>query len=110
MAQSIERNQGRSLDFAAISVGSGTTQLVAAPASDNDRIHVCSYVLVADAAGTVKFSDGTDLTGAMSCAANGGVSYAGQASSPCFAAAPNTALSVVTTAGFKGHLSYVIES
>jgi len=105
----IEANQGRNLKFASISVSSGTTEIVAAPANSYERIKVCSYVVVADAAGTFKFSDGADLTGAMSCAINGGVSAAGQASSPWLAASAGSALSIVTTAGFKGHLSYVIE-
>lgn len=105
----IESNQGRNLQFASISVSSGTTELVAAPATSYERIKVCSYVIVADSAGTAKFSDGSDLTGAMACAANGGVAAAGQASSPWFAAGAGAALSIVTTAGFKGHLSYVVE-
>lgn len=104
----IESNQGRPLYDVAISVASGTNELVAAPTYDQ-RIRVVSYVVVADTAGTVKFSDGADLTGAMSCAANGGVSAAGQASSPWFSCDRGAALSIVTTAGFKGHLAYVIE-
>jgi hypothetical protein len=108
MAQAIEFHQGRNLLYASIVAPAGTTALVAAP-TDNQRIKVCSYVVVADAAGTCKFSDGSDLTGAMSFAENGGVAAAGQASSPWFAADPNAPLSIVTTSDMNGHLSYVVE-
>jgi hypothetical protein len=109
MAVEIEHHQGRNLLFGSVSVTSGTTQLVGAQ-SDNQKIKVCSYALVADAAATVKFSDGSDLTGAMSFAANGGIAAAGQASSPWFTTGKALALSIVTTGGaIRGHLSYVVE-
>lgn len=105
----IESHQGRNLLYGAISVTAGTTQLVAAQ-DDNQRIKVCSYAVVCDSAATVKFSDGSDLTGAMSFAANGGISASGQASSPWFATDGGTALSIVTTGGaVRGHFSYVVE-
>lgn len=91
---------------AAISVGAGTTVLVAGVAGK--RIKVYSYAVVADSAGTCKFSDGTDLTGAMSFAANGGISCA-PGEDPWLVAASGNDLSIVCTAGTKGHLSYVIE-
>jgi len=110
MAVEIEQHQGRNLLYGAISVAAGTTQLVAAQ-SDNQKIKVCSYAVVADAAATVKFSDGADLTGAMSFAANGGIAAAGQASSPWFATGKSAALSIITTGGaVRGHYSYVVES
>lgn len=110
MAVEIEQHQGRNLLFGSISVTAGTTQLVAAQ-DDNRKIKVCSYALVADAAATVKFSDGTDLSGAMSFLANGGITCAGQASSPWFATGKSLALSIVTTGGaVRGHYSYVVES
>ena len=105
----VESHQGRNLLFGEISVSAGTTQLVAAPSTSYHRIKVVSYVVVATAAGTAKFSDGSDLSGAMAFAANGGVSAAGQASSPWFACDAGAALSIVTTAAMEGHLSYVVE-
>ena len=112
MATEIERHQGRRLAFGSISVTAGTTELVAAQATENLRIKVCSYVLVCDAAATAKFTDSdTDLTGAMSFAANGGIAASGQASSPWFATGANEPLKIVTTGGaVRGHYSYVVES
>lgn len=109
MSVEIQQHQGRNLLFGAISVSSGTTELVPAQ-DDNQRIKVCSYAVVAAASATVKFSDGSDLTGPMSFAANGGISAAGQASSPWFATDGGAALSIVTTGGnVDGHFSYVVE-
>ena len=49
----------------------GTTVLAAASGSNKHKVIGC--VLIMDAAGTLKFNDGTvDLSGAMSLAANGG--------------------------------------
>lgn len=104
----IERGQGQKLYYAPISVSSGTTQLVAAQGAGK-RIQVVSYTFVVSTAGTVKFTDAdTDLSGAMSCAANGGVVSNGQPSSPLFETGSNEALSIVTTATTNGHLSYTV--
>jgi hypothetical protein len=100
----ITHGQGHKLYTAPIAVSSGTTELVAAQAGL--RIWVVSYVVVATEAGTVKFSDGADLTGAMAFAANGGVAANGQASSPWFWTEAGSALSIVTTAAVTGHLTY----
>lgn len=109
MSVEIQKDQGRGLLDGAISVTAGTTQLLAGQ-SDNKRIRVVSYAVVADAAATVKFSDGADLTGAMSFAANGGIVCPGQASSPWFSTGAGNALSIVTTGGaVKGHFAYVVE-
>lgn len=109
MSVEIQQHQGRNLLFKPISVSSGTTELVAAQ-SDNQRIKVCSYVVVTSTAGTVKFTDNDeDLTGAMAFAANGGVSAAGQASSPWFATEPGEPLKIVVTVDTRGHFSYVVE-
>lgn len=108
MRVEVEQHQGRNLLFASIAVSSGTTELIPAQ-DDNRRIKVVSYVVVASSACTVKFSDGSDLTGAMSFAANGGASAPGQASSPWFATDPGAALSIVTTGTVNGHFSYVVE-
>jgi hypothetical protein len=69
-------------------------------------ISVVSYVIVMTATGTAKFSDGSDLTGAMSFVANGGVVANGQASSPWFWTTAGNALSIITTAACAGHLTY----
>ena len=63
-------------------------------------------------AATAKFTDSdTDLTGAMSYLANGGIAASGQASSPWFATGPGEPLKIVTTGGaVRGHFSYVIEA
>lgn len=92
---------------AAISVTAGTNELVAAVTGK--RIKVFSYAVVATGAGTVKFqSASTDLTGAMSFAANGGISCA-PGDDPWFATAAGEALNIVTSGSAAGHLSYVIE-
>lgn len=107
MAQvEIRHGQGHNLFTVPISVSSGTTEIVAAVAGK--RIYVVSYAVVTTAAGTVKFSDGSDLSGAMPFAANGGISCSGQPSSPWFWTAEGSALSIVTTATTNGHLSYTI--
>lgn len=106
----IEGGQGRTLYDIEVSVSAGTTELVGAPSAP-DRVKVVSYVLVADAAATVKFQSGsTDKSGAMSFAANGGAVVPGQPSSPWFACALGEALNIVTTGGaVNGHLSYILE-
>lgn len=100
----IEPGQGHDLHHVAIDVSSGTTELVSAIAGRS--IAVVSYALVASAAGTAKFTGSGDLTGAMSFAQNGGIAAPGQPSSPWFQTDAGAALSIVTTAAFKGHLSY----
>lgn len=91
---------------AAISVTVGTTSLVAAVTGK--RIRVLSYAVVCTDAGTVKFSDGTNLTGAMSFAASGGISCA-PGDDPYFSTAAGNALSIVTSGAVEGHFSYIIE-
>lgn len=100
----ITRGQGHNLFTVPIAVDSGTTELVAA--QPGKVISVVSYVVVMTTAGTAKFSDGSDLTGAMSFAANGGVVANGQASSPWFWTSSGSALSIVTNAAAAGHLTY----
>ena len=104
--------QGKLLQFAPISVSaSGQTALVNAPGT-NLVIYVVSYVFVASSAVSVKFQSGnTDLTGAMSCAANSGVVAMGQPSSHLFQTAANTALNINLGGAVQvsGHLAYFIE-
>lgn len=92
----------------AVSVGAATTTLVAATVGK--RVRVYGYVLVATAAGTLRFedTDGTDRSGSMAFAANGGAS-ATPGSLPHFSTAAGTGLQIVTSAALEGHLAYVIE-
>lgn len=103
--------QGKNLQFASISTAaSGATQLVAAQAGL--QIKVVSYVLIASGAVTAKFQSGsTDLTGAMSLAANGGAVVLGQPSSHLFETAVNTALNINLGGAVQvsGHISYFTE-
>lgn len=63
---------GKTLTYIAVSQGAaGTTALISASTNNFHKLMGCCLVM--DAAGTLKFSDGTvDLTGAMSIATNGG--------------------------------------
>lgn len=102
--------QGHSLSDLAISQGAtGTTQLLAAVGAFAYKI--TGYVVIMDAAGTFKFTDGTsDLTGAMPVATNGGVVVVGQASSPVLNLTPNKPFKIVTTSGKAfGHFTYFLE-
>lgn len=99
------------LQYVAISdASSGATQLVAAP-SNGQAIYVVSYAIVATGAVTVKFqSDTTDITGAMSLAANGGVSAIGRVEAPLFACVPNKKLNINLGGAVQvsGHLAYFL--
>ena len=94
--------------FASINISSsGDNSIVAAVTSK--KIRVLSYVIVADAAVAAKFRSGTtDLMGAASLAANGGVAApfnpVGQ-----FETAATTALNLnlASAVGVRGHLTYV---
>jgi hypothetical protein len=72
------------------------------------KVKVYSYAVVVDSAGTVKFTGTGDVTGAMSFAANGGISCA-PGDDPWFQTASGADLAIVSTAPARGHLSYVIE-
>lgn len=104
MARSSSARQGS--QAAAISVSAGTTAIVSGVSGK--RIRVLSYAVVCTEAGTVQFSDGADLTGAMSFAANGGISCA-PGDDPYFSASAGSSLSIVTSGAVEGHLSYLIE-
>jgi len=94
--------------FASINISSsGDNSIVAAVTSK--KIRVLSYVIVADAAVAAKFRNGTtDLMGAASLAANGGIAApfnpVGQ-----FETAANTVLNLnlASAVGVRGHLTYV---
>ena len=74
----------------------GTTELVAA--SSGKKHKVMGAVLVMDAAGTLKFTSTSDLSGAMDLAANAGFVLP-TASLPYMQGGLGLALSLVTTVG-----------
>lgn len=87
----------------------GTTQLVAA--SSGNKHKIVGVILTLDAAGTLKFIDGSgDLTGPMSLPASGGFMMPGVLTFPLVETGVNSALSVVTTGGkAAGVVLYVTE-
>ena len=110
----LDTGQGRSLLFASISAASSGNNTLVAAAAAGLKIKVVSYVIVADGAVTATFQSGaggTALSGAMSLAANGGVSAVGQVSSHLMetAAATLLNLSLGSAVGVRGHLSYFLE-
>mgnify|MGYP000857457830 CR=1 FL=1 len=74
----------------------GTTQLIAA--SPGRRHKILGAVIVLDAAGSVKFSDGSDITGPMSMDANGGFVWPA-GNFPYTQTAVGSALSIVSVTG-----------
>lgn len=96
--------------YAVINVSaSGDSTLIAAVTSK--KIRVLSYSLVCDGAVAVKFTDGaggTALTGAMSFAANGGIStpycpvghFQGSTTTPL-------EINLSAAVGVRGHLTYI---
>lgn len=92
--------------------GAGSTDLVAIPGAGL-RIFVVSIVLILDAAGTVKFTEGTgptDLTGAIPVATNGGFVVTGNGYDPVLQTnTANSKLSMVSATGKAfGWLRYFI--
>lgn len=89
---------------------SGDNDIVAADTNGN-RIRVIGYVLVAAAATTVTWKRGTTaLSGAMSLAANGGVSAPLNDTTPWLQTAANEKLVLTLGAGaVAGHVTYVVE-
>lgn len=94
--------------FASISVSSsGDNSIVAAVTSK--KIRVLSYVIVADNAVAAKFRNGTtDVMGAASLSANGGIA-APYNPAGHFETAVTTALNLnlASAVGVRGHLTYV---
>lgn len=89
-------------DAPVVQGSAGTTQVISGV--PGWRIRVTGYTVVMAAAGTFKFTDGTDKTGAMTCATNGGVS-----SGTPFICAVGASLSIVSTVGAcNGHVSYQV--
>jgi hypothetical protein len=103
---------GRTNTQIAVTQGAaGSLDLVAAPGVGM-RIYVISIILVADGALTLKFTEGvgpTDLTGAISLAANGGFVEVGTEHPILKTNTTNSKLSLVTTtSAIKGWLAYFI--
>ena len=90
---------GKALTYVSVDQGAaGTTVLAAASALNKHKILGC--FLVMDAAGTLKFNDGTvDRSGAMSIAANGGFVLPTSIIPFAETAAINRPLNLITTAG-----------
>lgn len=102
-----------SIRFAAIDNAAGTGNTTVVAATTGKRVVVTGYALVATGAVAVKFTDaagGTNLTGAMALAANGGVSHAGAVATPVLQTSVGNAL-VLNASGavqVSGHLSYYL--
>lgn len=97
------------VQHATIDVASAGDNTVVADPGTGAKIKVLSYVLVADAAVTVKWKSGsTDRSGAMNLAAGGGVSIASEF--PIMSASAALKLTLGGAVGVRGHLSYLIES
>lgn len=110
-----DQRRGRALAFAPIDVAaSGDNTIVAADPSN--KIKVASYMLVADAAVAARWKSGvgTNLSGAMSFAANGGCAAppVAPAGGHWLETAVNQALVLNLSAavGVRGHLSYFLEA
>lgn len=108
---SLAVGQGLTLGYLEIDhAASGSNTVLAAQGAGN-RIYVVSYVLIADAAVTAEWrTAATGISGAMSLAANGGVSAIGQPSSPLLRTAANEALNLNLggAVGVRGHLTYFV--
>jgi hypothetical protein len=110
---SIATGQGKTLLFATIdTASSGDNTIVAADASN--KIKVVAWVAVASAAVSIRWKSGagTNLSGAMALAANGGVSEAGEPSAHLFETAANQGLVLNLSAAqqVSGMVSYFKES
>ena len=94
-----EINAGKTVTYVAVAQGAaGTTELAAADITKTHKL--LGAVLVMSAAGTLKFTDGTDdLSGAMDIAANGGFTAPASNFAYLETGAVNRALNLVTTVG-----------
>lgn len=90
---------GKTLTYVSVAQGAaGTTVLAAASGSNKHKLLGC--FLVMDAAGTLKFNDGTvDLSGAMAVGANGGFVMPPSNVPFLETAAVNRPLNLITTTG-----------
>jgi hypothetical protein len=100
---------GKTLAFAEIDRAS-SGEVVAAQGAGN-RIYVVSYAMVTDGAVTAEWrTAATGISGAMSLAANSGVSAIGSLQAPLMRTAANEALNLQLGAavGVRGHLTYYV--
>lgn len=107
------RRRNPALSDAIISVnGAGDNTIVTA--DPTRKIKVVSYVIVANAAvsTTWKSGAGTQKSGAMPLAQNGGVAIAGSADAPIIETAVNNDLVLNLSSGVQvsGHLRYFLET
>lgn len=111
-AYTLAAGQGRTLLFASVDVAAGGDNTIVAADAAN-KIKVVSYVLVADAAVTARWKSGagTNLSGAMSFVANGGVAATDQPSAHLLETAVNQALilNLGGAIGVRGHIAYYLE-
>lgn len=102
---------GKTVTYVPVSqAGAGTTVIAAADATKKHKI--IGAMLVMDAAGTLKFTDGVgDLTGATSIATSAGFVWPTSIIPYAETGAVNRALNLVTTAGAaKGIVAIVTEA
>lgn len=110
----VDLRRGLTVQFAVISAtASGDNAIVAA--SVGNKIKVLQYTLVADSAVVATFRNGTTpITGAMSLAANGGVSspFVAAGQGHLFETSVNTALNLNlgSAVGVRGHIAYILEA
>ena len=99
--------------FALIDVAANGDNTIVA-ADPTRKIKVQSYVVVADAAVTARWKSGagTNISGAMSLAANGGVSSSTAAGTWLMETAVNQALvlNLGAAIGARGHVAYFLET
>ena len=111
----MDLRRGQTILFASISAASSGANTIVA-ADSTRKIKVLSYVIVSDDAVTVQWRSGatTVLSGAMSLAANGGVSAPPIAPGQGYwlETAVNEALTLQlgSAIGARGHLSYYLET
>lgn len=107
-------NEGRTISQVVVNQGAaGATDLVTAPGA-GQRIHVTHIFLVLDAAGTIKFTEGTgptDLTGVMPIALNGQLNLVADSPYPILSTQTAAAKLSITTATGKaqGWIRYYVE-
>ena len=105
---------GRTITQVVLNQGAaGATDLVAAPGVGL-KIYVVAIVLTMDAAGTLKFTEGTsptDITGVMNFAANGGMVVVGDGANVILQTqTPNSKLSITTVTGkAQGYIRYFVD-
>lgn len=109
----VDARRGQTLAFAAIDcAASGDNTIVSANATR--KLKVYAYVLVVDSAVSVKWKSGagTNLSGAMSLAANGTLTISGSPSGWLFETAVNNALVLNLSAAVQvsGHVAYFGET